>query len=180
MVAAAMVACGDDDDNKDDIIWDIAPYDVSIEIVDEDGTALLNPTVDGNWMEQPFSMTYNGKEYEADWTVLYGAGNADMKSRYIPAYFYGLRCVNVWFWDGSHWYAKEDEYQLAFGEFPSDEDKDLSFEFYVPGREEPYRIAVEKRFWWNADNEPDGYKKVWLDGKEVDFPITIVLPRRTE
>ena len=162
-----------------DTLWDFVEYNVEIKITDESGTNLLNPTIEGGWMNEPFRMIYNGKEYETQWDfnengvieVPYPNSRASLIS------WYGLRRIKSLYWNHS-WEWHENEYLLAFGEFDPTEDKDIYAEFYVPNVEKPYKISVENRFRWTGVDECETTRRIWLNGKEIDgVPITIVLPR---
>lgn len=182
----AFVSCSDDEsDDEPDVIWDIAPFDIDIMVMDESGENLLNPMVEGNWMDAPFQMLCQGEEYDANWVNFISPGNRNQpwkESRACaPAQLWGLRCVEHTYWDGHHWTWHENEYLLAFGEFESTENHDLKMEFYVPGRTDPYKISVEHRFGGYDLDSDEGYKRIWIDGKEVgSMPIKIVLPRRDD
>lgn len=186
-VAGTFVACDDKEDadfkEEDDIlIWDFAPLNVEVKLVDEEGVNMLNPTVEGNWMGLPLSMTYDDKLYELNWdNPLPDGFSPDSHGRAYLAHFYGLTYGRVNFWDGERWHWLENDYYLSFGEFNRDDNHDLLLELHVAGIKNPYQIKVEHRFWWESKNEPGGYTKIWLDGTPVEsFPVKIVLPRRTE
>lgn len=181
--AMTFVSCDDKEDIDDgDWIWDFAPLNVEVKLVDEEGVNMLNPTVEGNWMGLPLSMTYDDKLYELNWdNPLPDGFSPDSHGRAYLAHFYGLTYGRVNFWDGERWHWLENDYYLSFGEFNRDDNHDLLLELHVAGIENPYQIKVEHRFWWESKNEPGGYTKIWLDGKPVEsFPVKIVLPRRTE
>lgn len=184
-VAGTFVACDDKGDadfkEEDDIlIWDFAPFDVEVKLVDEAGVNMLNPTVEGNWIGQPFAMTYKDEEYGLNWDKLVPDGYAP-EGRACIAQFYGLACGQTCYWNGSHWDWIENDYYLSFGEFAGDDNHDLLIDLYVPGRDLPYKITVEHRFGWKSKNEPRICTKIWLDEEPVEkFPIKIVLPRRIE
>lgn len=83
------VSC-DNNENEDMVFGDFNPPNIDIMIVDEEGTNLLDPTVEGNWMDQPFQMTYLKDTYETSWIgdpIL----NIPPPSRLYVAYFHGLR-----------------------------------------------------------------------------------------
>lgn len=181
--AMTFVSCDDKEDIDDgDWIWDFAPLNVEVKLVDEEGVNMLNPTVEGNWMGLPLSMTYDDKLYELNWdNPLPDGFSPDSHGRAYLAHFYGLTYGRVNFWDGERWHWLENDYYLSFGEFNRDDNHDLLLELHVAGIENPYQIKIEHRFWWESKNEPGGYTKIWLDGTPVEsFPVKIVLPRRTE
>lgn len=171
------VSC-DNNENEDMVFGDFNPLNIDIMIVDEEGTNLLDPTVEGNWMDQPFQMTCLKDTYETSWIgdpIL----NIPPPSRLYVAYFHGLRCEQISVFENNDRVYYENKYKLVFGEFQGDEHQDLSMTFHVPYIETTYNIKVEYRFY--LENYYDAYHttRIWVDGKEVDSrPIKIVLPRR--
>ena len=88
---------------RPDTLWDFGGYDVEIKIADKSGTNLLNPTIAGGWMDAPFRMVYNGKEYETQWDFNEN-GVIEVphpNSRALPIFWYGLRRIKSLYWDKS-------------------------------------------------------------------------------
>lgn len=178
-ILATLCSCENQEPGpRPDTLWDFGGYDVEIKIADKSGTNLLNPTIEGGWMDAPFRMVYNGKEYETQWDFNEN-GVIEVphpNSRALPSFWYGLRRIKSLYWDKS-WEWHQNEYLLAFGQFDPTEDKDIYVEFYVPNKEKPYKISVENRFRWTGVDECETTRRIWCNGKEIDgFPITIVLP----
>lgn len=54
-----LCSCGDDDD----IIWDMVPVNVMVNIQDTNGNNLLSPSVTGNLQGKKIVAEYQGQEY---------------------------------------------------------------------------------------------------------------------
>ena len=133
--AMTFVSCDDKEDiDEGDWIWDFAPLNVEVKLVDEEGVNMLNPTVEGNWMGLPLSMTYDDKLYELNWdNPLPDGFSPDSHGRAYLAHFYGLTYGRVNFWDGERRHWLENDYYLSFGEFNRDDNHDLLLELHVAG-----------------------------------------------
>ena len=76
------VSCSNDDD--DDLIWDIYPLELIIEVVDKDGNNLMDPNNEHNILESGITATFMGESYQ-----LYDINNYKMTRAYMPTP-YGL------------------------------------------------------------------------------------------
>ena len=94
-----------DDENLDgpapDVIWDIYPFGISIEVTDAEGNDLLNPETENSIANQGIKMIYRNKTYKKDSLV------TDEQTRDILVRFYGLQTYQ----------RKDGSYLLAIGEF---------------------------------------------------------------
>ena len=190
MMSLVLSSCGSGDEDEPapqptpKMIWDFAPYDVVVKIMDTEGTNLLNPGISGHWMKEPFRMTFNGDDYPVNWSDYLQPGICDVPgmyhagSRAVPAIFSGLRCLEDTYWNGEQLMWHKDEYVLAFGAFPSNDNHEIEMEFHVPNQSISFRIKVQNSFRWKSENEPDGDTEIWLDDVKINaFPIEIILPR---
>lgn len=51
------------DNHRNDMIWDIAPYSILMEVTDTEGHNLFEASTLGNWLEGPVVATFDGKTY---------------------------------------------------------------------------------------------------------------------
>jgi len=174
-------SCDDNkgDEPKGDIIWDIGPLNIDVKVVDGSGNNLLDAYAAGNWVGQPFVMTYKGESYEVVWPepdVIGDASNGIHGRAYMP-HFDGLKAIIENYWDVDHRVFVDGKFYLSFGEFSGDDNHDLSMQLSVPGLDEVYNIDVTHRFGWD-DGKPVIATTIKLNGEIVEkFPIEIVLPR---
>ncbi len=80
-----------------DTIWDIAPVEYHVQVLDAEGRDLLNPETPGAIDHQAVEVIYDGKSYTLQETST---------QEYLP-YFYGLAIG---------YYYPADGYRLIFGE----------------------------------------------------------------
>jgi hypothetical protein len=151
-----------DDENLDgpapDVIWDIAPLGISIEVTDAEGNDLLNPDAENSIANQGIKMIYRDKTYEKDSLV------CEVLSRAYLARFYGLQTYQT----------KDGRYLLTIGEFFGDRDYDneniiLDWNNGTPTD----TITFSHKFWWE-NQEPESETTVRLNGVETDNPIHII------
>lgn len=92
---------GCDSNSDSDIIWDVAPLEFYIEVVNSEGADLLNPETSGNIVGDDIKAIY------LDNTYSYGEGvSAIPPTRYYMPRFYGLM----------PYVTSEGEYGMSFGE----------------------------------------------------------------
>lgn len=151
-----------DDENLDGpapgVIWDIAPFGISIEVTDAEGNDLLNPDAENSIANQGIKMIYRDKTYEKDSLV------CEVLSRAYLARFYGLQTYRT----------KDGRYLLTIGEFFGDRDYDneniiLDWNNGTPTD----TITFSHKFWWE-NQEPESETTVRLNGVETDNPIHII------
>ena len=155
-----------DSDNSDDyIIWDMAPVNVTINVVDNEGRNMLDPAVDGNWSNADFKVVFKGETYSVF------VPEDKPESRYYLPTFVGL-----------YKYAKyvPDEtsvpVSLKFGEFDGEDDNDISIQFIVPEIDKSYEMNVKTKVIRSPKDREVIYEQ-WLDGENVEGTnFTIVLP----
>lgn len=186
---AFMTACGDDEPS--DLIWDFAPFNIQIKILDDSGLNLLSRNAENGFYGAYFSIKYNDEIYKVQWIDDGMAPGKTVSSRELPACFYGLYAMEISRWkDGvGPWVVAEDEYCLLFGEFDTTKKHDLSLQLSFPevnqdvfAPEAVYHIGVWHSFRW-LDKESYAIEQdVTLNGNPVqldaDGCITIVVPRK--
>lgn len=151
-----------DDENLDgpapDVIWDIYPFGISIEVTDAEGNDLLNPETENSIANQGIKMIYWGMTYEKDSLAI------DEQTRAVLVRFYGLRTYQ----------RKDGRYLLGIGEFFGDRDYEneniiLDWNDGTPKD----TITFSHKFWWE-NQEPESETTVRLNGVETDNPIHII------
>lgn len=160
-------ACSSDDDGPEpDVIWDINPTGVYIQIVDEDGNNLLDPDVKGNWVGEEMFISSEDKQYPAKWS----REDVENNTRDILPRFYGLVWQGVFSWNDPK------ASPLYFGELDGGEDHDLSLSFTVPSIDKTFDFRFTYHFFWKK-HKPQREIHLIYDGKDYDKPIlTLVLP----
>lgn len=51
------------DNYRNDMVWDIAPYSILMEVTDTEGHNLFEASTPGNWLKGPVVATFDGKTY---------------------------------------------------------------------------------------------------------------------
>ncbi len=162
--------CGD---NGDDIIWDFAPVEISLDIVDENGLSLLYENAPGNILSGGITATYEGVEYKLDELpdeseeVAQTMKTSGALSRYYPATFYGLY-INRFPLSTNGGNETPRYYPfLSFGEFQGFENFDKTVVFHIPslGRDITFRIVSEAR--WKGKT-PDWKLTYYMDGTPLE------------
>lgn len=51
------------DNHRNDMVWDIAPYSILMEVTDTEGHNLFEASTPGNWLKGPVVATFDGKTY---------------------------------------------------------------------------------------------------------------------
>lgn len=106
-------SCSSDDD--DDIIWDYYPITLNVEVVDESGNNLLDPSCTENILSRPITLTHDGETTPIE---MYEQKEATPNSRAYLARWYGAYIIGEW--DA---FSKDDsvklnidgkEYELSF------------------------------------------------------------------
>ncbi|MEZ3576517.1 MAG: hypothetical protein K1W01_03375 [Muribaculaceae bacterium] len=106
-------SCSSDDD--DDIIWDFYPITLNVEVVDESGNNLLDPSCAENILSRPITLTHDGETTPIE---MYEQKEATPNSRAYLARWYGAYIIGEW--DA---FSKDDsvklnidgkEYELSF------------------------------------------------------------------
>ena len=173
LILPLLFACKED--FRDMPIWDMAPVDFVIKIVDEQGVNLLDSTVEGNWYRYDFKAKYEDKTYNADWD----AGMTwvqNFESRYYLPHFYGLYTYPTYVNNT----PTKIPAALMFGELDGEFDYDVSITFEVPDLNRKYEMALKRTVHHNKKDTERKVESIWtLDGKPIEKGgFKIILPRR--
>lgn len=154
-------SCNDNenlDEPDPDVIWDIYPFNINIEVTDAEGNDLLNPETENSIANQGIKMIYRNKTYKKDSLV------TDEQTRDILVRFYGLQTYQ----------RKDGSYLLAIGEFYGNRDYDNEYIILDWNDATPKdTITFSHKFWWE-NQEPESETTVRLNGVETDNPIHII------
>lgn len=170
------------DDDGGEIIWDIGGVVIPIRILDDQGVNLLDPDVEGNWMDEAFSISYNDNLYTVDWDGdqrNVGEEGSPMSRAYL-AVFEGLCAVNENVWRKCDWATSPNGHLLFIGEFPGDRDQMITVDLMVPGINTVFHIGMTHTIRWK-NKEPVLNTYYTLNGQPVTTSaVTIILPHKTE
>ncbi|MFI3264018.1 MAG: hypothetical protein SNG38_00545 [Rikenellaceae bacterium] len=141
-------SCSSDD--GDDLIWDIAPVNIYIQVCNQEGENLLDENVEGNILENEIKITYKDEEYLL--------GESVSKTRaYMPS-FNGLQLYNN---------------KMIFGEFEGAASYTLTATLDLGnGIEKEVGFIREYK---TKNGEPQCSTIYTLDGEELEGGITIIL-----
>lgn len=79
LVMLLPLGCGDDD-----VVWDIAPVVVYVDVTDASGNNLLDRDVQGNIVGEAMTIEYQGEAYGVQWETLW------------PGLYKGVFCPVPW------------------------------------------------------------------------------------
>lgn len=162
-------SCGSDGP-EDGVIWDIRPVGITIKLVDADGRNLLDPNVEGNWVNCPMMVGYNEKSYPAQWEL----PEQDKATRAIFPMFYGLIWSGVFPWQDSK------SNTLYFGEFSGESNEKVEVTFAIEDLNTVYEIVYDHKIEWKK-HKPHFDDHIYLNGKRYDgSSVEIVLPPRED
>lgn len=155
----SLTSCGDEN-GDDDMVWDFAPYEVRVRIVDGGGVDLLSPeTGEGSLYGELMYMVYNGEQYMLEWPE-------SLQTRYYMPHFYGLKLAQYESSDGPR-------YELLFGEFDGEVSADRSMQFLIHNINTVFDINVSNRVEWKK-GKPDVTRAYWLNGQLVENGIITI------
>lgn len=166
-----VAACSDNDNYNDmpddDIIWDIFPAGVSIQLVDEAGSNLLNPEVEGNLVGEPMRIGWDDKKFDVIWK----RDDIQQPTRYYMPHFYGTVWTGIW---------TNKEYYLYFGEFAGESSRDLKLTFDITNINTVYEFEYSHRIVWE-NKEPHFDDHITYNGKRIEGnKLTLVLPKNNQ
>lgn len=167
-MAVAMIvaagACSKDDGPDDDMIWDISPANVIIQLVDEDGNNLLDPAVAGNFVGEPMSIGYQEEAYIAIWK----REELQPETRYYMPYFYGF------VWSGIF---SDKRYALYFGDFDGATSQDLKLTFGILDINTVHEFEFSHRIVWK-NKKPHFDDYITYKGQRIEgSTLTLVVPK---
>lgn len=158
------------DGPEKDMIWDISPVGIFIDLVDEDGNNLLDPNVEGNWVGCLMTIKYDEEDFPALWEM----PDRENLTRYYMPMFYGF------IWEGAFNRPNNNFYSLYFGEFTGDQNHKIAVTFELEGHDSVYEIVYDHKFKWKH-KEPHFDDHIYLNGKKHDgCSVEIVLPPRKD
>lgn len=147
-------SCSNDDD---ELIWDIMPEEIQIEVTDANGVDLINPNSPNSIADNGIKIEVDGKVYEKDSLPKY-------YSRAILAEFYGLKSA----------VRSDGRYVLSIGEFDravNCDGKEILVD-WNDGSKKDTLLFVNHIKW--KHNEPRITTLVYLNGKETGSSMKIV------
>ncbi len=162
----AMAACSKDDDMPDDdVIRDIAPASVLIQLVDEEGNNLLDPKVQGNWIDEPMWVECRDEAYEVKWA----RQEVTPQTRVYMPHFYGALWSGIW---------TDKIYSIYIGEFDGASSQDLKLTFGITAINTVYEFEFYHRLVWK-NKEPHFDEHITYKGKQIEGnTLTLVLPKK--
>lgn len=161
-----LTACSSENENRGDVIWDIAPVQLDIFITDNQGHDLLDSTFQGNLIKD-ISATYQGEEYpliteDEYFEKIYG----EAKTRFYMPQFYGLMLHRYRYW--SHESFHDGDFEMIFGEFDGTEDVDKrEITLRLPDNQ-TFRLAYSNSFGWKRNGDPDKNTVFFLNDQVLD------------
>ncbi len=156
-----IVATSCDSDAPDpDVIWDIAPVFVKVDILNDSGQSLLDPTVDGNIVGESMTLQRGKEKYEVNW-------NPEQKStRALLVKFEGLNYREIYKWNESEGkFEPTGNYRIVIGGFYGD--RNYREEMMLTYAGKTYEIIVENNFRWNK-KKPCITTTLYLNGERID------------
>ena len=162
-------------DDEEWRIWDFAPYSFNIDLLDADGTPLLDPaTSEGMALASSIIVEYKGerftfsnKEEVEKWPEKnHTTSTKTTKSRACLAVFRGLIMVPYAFDTDGRQVRRPS---MMFGEFASDDTYTMDFTIIWPDGAKD-EIHVENKFWWRKKNDPVIERNYYVNGIKQDFP----------
>ena len=141
------------EEEPDDLIWDIFPVEVVMVVTDARGNNLFDASITGNWLSEPFSATFDGKEFH--WP------SADTRE-----YLAELKGFYIF----PSWYSQSKEVYLRFGELDGEEDWDADLCISWPDGSEDV-IHVLHTFRWGRKGPETYHTEFKLNGTPVEGEI---------
>lgn len=158
------------DESDDIIIWDIAPVEFNIEVVNALGEDLVNPAHPHSLAKQPITIEMDGTTYklrsydEASEEIRKRSAAQSSHSRYYLAVLYGFTYRKP--------YEVNGPWILSFGEFAGEKNADRSIKLHWPnGKTDVLRYTNSFGWEGRGDNlRPKIERHFYLNGKRVDEP----------
>ena len=155
------VAC--DNEGGGDVIWDIAPVELSIFITDGEGNDLLDSTFQDNLIKD-ITVSYQDDIYPVMTEREYYEkqyGNNQTRA-YMPQ-FYGLILRQYW----SHTTFTNGNFELVFGEFNGEENIDKrEITLNLPDGRQAI-LSYKNSFKWKSNGDPNKSTVFYLNGQEL-------------
>ena len=158
------------DDPGDDVIWDISPFQLSLQVVDAEGHSRLDPASGQGFLDK-ITATYEGHTYLLDYTWFQPKAESSIgkvRHKMCLARFRGLYLMPYGTGgDGCR-------YTLNFGEFQGEKDlinKDLVID-WGDGSRDTFTLYHTCK-WKN--NEPHIVNRICRNGKEMKAPEDFII-----
>ena len=135
---------------KQGMIYDIYPVEFVFEVTDAHGNNLFDESTPGNWLQEPFSATFQGKEY------LWPSVQA-------KAYLAELRGFYIY----PKWHTTSDVVFLRFGEVDGAKNWDTDLTISWPDGSQDI-INVKHTCRYNMSGAPKTKTKFKVNGEPVD------------
>lgn len=171
MLCSLMTVACDSDVYNDDVIWDIVPVTLAMDIQDASGKSLLVPGVPESVVDSDITLTYKDKEYPADWRFREHDGY--YSSRAYNAVFSGISYRPVFVRDGNGNVVDSGRRVLVIGEWDGAKNFDETFTLTISENQtETFRIVHTFEM---ANNKIKDYTTtVWHNGNVVGESVVIV------
>lgn len=146
----ANTSCSSDDD--DDIIWDFYPITLNVEVVDESGNNLLDPSCTENILSRPITLSHDGETTPIE---MYEQKEATPNSRAYLARWYGAYIIGAP--DQS-----DGRYHIFIGEWDAFS-KDDSVKLNIDGKE--YELSFTNSYKAQKHGAYDFDREYYIDGQ---------------
>lgn len=155
------VAC--DSEGGGDVIWDIAPVELSIFITDAEGNDLLDSTLQENLIKD-ITVSYQGEIYPVmTEREYYEKQFGNNQTRAYMSQFYGLILSQYW----SHKTFTNGNFELVFGEFNGEENIDKrEITLNLPDSRQAI-LSYKNSFKWKSNGDPNKSTIFYLNGQEL-------------
>ncbi|MCI9607722.1 MAG: hypothetical protein HFJ94_06070 [Muribaculaceae bacterium] len=161
MGLGVLCSCSSDEPD-DDMIWDIMPLYLEVDILDSNSSSLLDPESAANIIGSEVSIEIDGNSYDAVWD----GDDQSMLSRALPAIFHGIRFKEMIRWNPDKKVNEPSgEWRLVIGEFPRDKSYTKDITIRYDNKESV--VTLNNTFSWK-DKKPVIVTKIFLDGAAVD------------
>lgn len=138
------------------MIWDIAPVEVAMEVVDAEGNNLFSESTPGNWLQDRVTATFEGETYTYP----------QVETRAYLAIMNGLVVRDY----HGQWGMGT---ALVFGELSGETDRHSDLVITWPDGTTD-TITIDNRFSWGVTGNPHKKTSFKLNGEAVSAPIRIV------
>ena len=143
-------------------MWDIAPVEVKMEVVDAEGNNLFDEGFQNNWLSKEITASFEGETYSfppAPGTRAYMAIMSGLTVQIYGAWENNPRPV------------------LVFGELSGETERDSDLSILWPDGSEDV-IGIKHTFHWDILGNPQGKTTLTLNGETVSNPVRLVKSSR--
>lgn len=164
-----VAGCSDNNEDMpdDNIIWDISPAGVTIQLVDEGGSNLLDPEVEGNWVGEPMWIGWDDKKFDVAWKK----DDLQLPTRAYMPHFYGTVWTGIW---------TNKEYFLYFGEFNGESSRNLKLTLSIQALNTVYEFEYSHRLVWE-NKEPHFDDHITYNGNRTEGnKLRLIIPKNNQ